>query len=202
MAAHHSPGRPEQGLTPWPMSDPWSVGSQAGTGNPQDGVVRPGSPRPRASAPRVDLDDVPDQTLNAVSNLHFNKMSSWPQSPKLHRDKSEIKAYRNTELHLVHNAEFELTDGDTVVFVDLPSTLKNTWRQTDCDGVPYTRTQKFHLHSQRLLATGSSKFAEMLGPTYQFRIQRRRKMVNKMPPGVKFLIDLTPPQKATSSSSR
>ncbi|OAQ86823.1 hypothetical protein VFPBJ_00863 [Purpureocillium lilacinum] len=193
MAAHHEPGRPEQGLTPWPMSDPWTACSQGGTGNPQDGVIRQGSPLPRTVASDVDPRDLPDRILNTRPNAVFNKLTSWPLSPKLRRDKSQIKEYRNMELHILHNAEFELKDGDTIAFVDLPSTLKETWRHTDCDGVPFARTQKFRVHSERLLATGSSKFADMLGPTYQFRIQRRRKMVNKMPPGVKFLVDLTPP---------
>lgn len=48
------------------------------------------------------------------------------------------------------------------------------------------------MHSERLLATGSARFAELLGPSNQFRTQRRRKMVNKMPEGVRFVIDLTP----------
>ncbi|UNI21802.1 hypothetical protein JDV02_007758 [Purpureocillium takamizusanense] len=182
MATQHEPGRPEQGLTPWPMTDPWAASSFDWTGNLQDGVILQG-----ASLPRVSVLDV-DQSAAA-----FNKSTLWPQSPKIMRDKSQIKEYRNMELHILHNAEFELQHGDTIVFVDLPSTLKDSWRKTDCDGVPFASTQKFRVHSQRLLATGSSKFAELLGPTYQFRIQRRRKMVNKMPPGVKFLIDLTPP---------
>lgn len=87
---------------------------------------------------------------------------------------------------------FELNQGDTLVFIDYPVHHKGVLDYTDCNGIVY-KSQKFQVHSSKLLETGSPKFAELLGPTYQFKIQRRRKMVNKLPDGIKYLLDLTPP---------
>ncbi|KAJ4270321.1 hypothetical protein NW762_002000 [Fusarium torreyae] len=104
----------------------------------------------------------------------------------------EIDETRNFELYRLHSVSFELSQGDTLVFIDYPVHHKGVLNHTDCHGIIY-KSQQFRVHSSKLLETGSSKFADMLGPTYQFRIQRRRKMVNKMPEGIKYLLDLTPP---------
>ncbi|OAR01175.1 hypothetical protein LLEC1_04385 [Akanthomyces lecanii] len=92
----------------------------------------------------------------------------------------------------MHFAEIELNDGDTLVFVDFPEPGRGKPPPVDCDGVPF-RSQKLRVHSEKLLATGSSRLADMFQPTYQFRIVRRRKLVNKLPDGVKYVLDLTPP---------
>lgn len=92
----------------------------------------------------------------------------------------------------MHFAEVELNDGDTLVFVDFPQPTRGKPPPVDCDGVPF-RSQKLRVHSEKLLATGSSRLADMLQPTYQFRIMRRRKLVNQLPEGVKYVLDLTPP---------
>ncbi|CAJ0549286.1 Ff.00g028990.m01.CDS01 [Fusarium sp. VM40] len=104
--------------------------------------------------------------------------------------KQDIEDTRNFELYRLHSVRFELNQGDTLVFIDYPT--HNSIDHTDCNGIFY-KSQELRVHSDKLLETGSSKFAEMLGPTYQFRIQRRRKMVNKLPEGIKYLLDLTPP---------
>lgn len=104
----------------------------------------------------------------------------------------EITAARNLELYRLHTVEFELTKGDTLVFVDFPPVTNSLARQTDCNGRSY-QPQKLRVHSEKLLATGSSKFIDMLSPTYQFRAQRRRGLVNKLPEGVKYVLDMTPP---------
>lgn len=112
-------------------------------------------------------------------------------SPKLLRDETEMQSARNAELHMMHTAELELDQGDTLVFVDLSSTLVDPPRQADCDGIPY-HSQRLRVHSARLLATGSARFAEMLRPAYQAGIRRRRKMAGKLPDGVEYVVDLTP----------
>ncbi|KAM3515753.1 hypothetical protein MY11210_000524 [Beauveria gryllotalpidicola] len=103
-----------------------------------------------------------------------------------HRQRIAIQRYK------MHFTEVELNEGDTFVFVDFPEPSKGRRIPVDCEGAPF-RSQKFRVHSERLLATCSSKFAEMFQPTYQFRILRRRKLVNKLPEGVKYVLDLTPP---------
>lgn len=96
----------------------------------------------------------------------------------------------SAELFKMHFTQVEFGDGDTLVFIDFPDNKDK--RQVDCHGVPFL-SQKFRVHSEKLLATGSSKFADMFQPTYQFRILRRRKLVNQLPEGVKYVVDLTPP---------
>lgn len=96
------------------------------------------------------------------------------------------------ELQQVHYPAATLNSGDTLVFIDFPSALQGKTILSDCDGLAYV-SQTLQVHSEKLIATGSSKFAEMLNPTYQFRVQRRRKLVNKLPEGIKYVLDLTPP---------
>ncbi|EGX92918.1 hypothetical protein CCM_04290 [Cordyceps militaris CM01] len=86
-----------------------------------------------------------------------------------------------------HFTEVEPNKGDTLVFIDLPNPT-NDKTPVDGDDVPL-----FRGHSEKLKATGSSRFEDMFQPTYQNRIQRLRKLVNKLPEGVKYVLDLTPP---------
>ncbi|WQF83484.1 hypothetical protein CDEST_08498 [Colletotrichum destructivum] len=92
---------------------------------------------------------------------------------------------------ILHDIKNELHEGDTLVFVDFPPHTQLSER-ADCFCYAWNSVQ-FRMHSERLLGTGSSKFAEMLNPTYQFRIRRRRKLVKSLPDGVKYVLDLTPP---------
>lgn len=100
---------------------------------------------------------------------------------------ADILDFWDLELYKIHAVEYNLKEGDTLVYIDYPDSNK-----ADCMMVAYSSVQ-FRVHSRKLIATGSSKFAELFKPTYQYRIQRRRKVVNKLPEGVKYVIDLTPP---------
>lgn len=99
---------------------------------------------------------------------------------------------RQHEFDQLHSPGNLLSQGDTLVFIDFPPLVQGKRVMFDCDGVPFV-SQQVRVHSEKLLATDSSKFRDMLNPTYQFRILRRRKLVNKLPQGVKFVLDLTPP---------
>ena len=181
---------PEQGSDPWHERGPWP-------NLPENFTCRSGDDDDNASIQVIPPSRPKDtllagERLGQVADANFNRpLGPSPVQQHL-RIGSEIKSARNMELYVVHSTEFELSAGDTMVFVDLPSTPKDSRKQADCDGIAY-KSQRFRVHSEKLLATGSSKFSEMLRPTYQFRIQRRRKMVNKLPEGVKYLLDLTPP---------
>lgn len=49
--------------------------------------------------------------------------------------------------------------------------------------------------SQKLLATGSPVFEKLLGPTCQFRLLRRKNLLKLgLPMGIKFVVDLSPPE--------
>ncbi|KAK1256228.1 hypothetical protein MKX07_008487 [Trichoderma sp. CBMAI-0711] len=122
----------------------------------------------------------------------FLNKSQWDKVMQGLMSEDEIQSSRFAEACKLRVVEQELDTGDTLVFVDFPDVSRRRSRQTDCYGVPYS-SQKLRVHSQKLLATGSAKFAEMLSPTYQFRIKRRKKLTKDLPEGVKYVLDLTPP---------
>lgn len=70
-----------------------------------------------------------------------------------------------------------VTDADTLVFIS-PNTSPNP---------PH------RVSSKALRASGSAVFANLLGPTEQYRVSRRRGLINNLPKGIKFVIDLSPP---------
>ncbi|KAF4456970.1 hypothetical protein F53441_985 [Fusarium austroafricanum] len=131
--------------------------------------------------------------LSSWTGAYFNKSTNfYNNSVSNLMPEKEMEQTRLFELYRLHMVSFELNQGDTLVFIDYPVHHKGVLNHTDCNGIVY-KSQQFRIHSSKLLETGSSKFAELLGPTYQFKIQRHRKMVNKLPEGIKYLIDLTPP---------
>lgn len=121
-----------------------------------------------------------------------DKPSDWFKVMKGTMPEGSIQSSRFVELCRLRAIQFELDKGDTLVFIDFPDAARRRSKQTDCFGMPYS-SQQFRVHSEKLLATGSSKFTDMLSPTYQFRIQRRRKLTKNLPEGVKYVLDLTPP---------
>lgn len=74
---------------------------------------------------------------------------------------------------------------DTLVFIDYP----NNARFSQYTGL----NLPIRVHSTNLLGTGSRVFRDLLAPTKNFRTIRRRKLANKLPPGIQYVIDLTPP---------
>ncbi|KAL7950120.1 hypothetical protein V8C42DRAFT_189999 [Trichoderma barbatum] len=122
----------------------------------------------------------------------FRKQSQWDKVINGLMSEYSIQSSRFVEVCRLRSIQHELNEGDTLVFIDFPDLSRRQARQTDCYGMPYS-SQKVRVHSEKLLATGSAKFTEMLGPTYQFRIQRRRRLINNLPEGIKYVLDLTPP---------
>ncbi|KAF9870304.1 hypothetical protein CkaCkLH20_12151 [Colletotrichum karsti] len=121
-------------------------------------------------------------------------IQSGPSVPMINSAKRDMthSEDRQYSQYLLHKIQNELSEGDTLIFVDFPAPVGNAADNVDCS-VNYWDSVQFRMDSKKLLGTGSSKFADMLNPSYQFRIQRRRKLVNKLPEGVKFVLDLTPP---------
>lgn len=81
-----------------------------------------------------------------------------------------------------------LVEGDTLVYISYPGDGK-------CfDSTGFEISAGPHrVRSGRLLATGSKVFAELLGPTNQYRTIRRKKLLGNLPYGIKYVLDLTPP---------
>ncbi|KAL7899439.1 hypothetical protein HDV63DRAFT_373251 [Trichoderma sp. SZMC 28014] len=126
------------------------------------------------------------------ANPRLSKLSQWAKVMQGLTSDEAILSDRFVELCRLRSVGAELDKGDTLVFIDYPEIGRRHSEQTDCYGIKYS-SQRFRVHSEKLLATGSAKFAEMLNPTYQFRVQRRKKLTKSLPEGVKYVLDLTPP---------
>ena len=90
------------------------------------------------------------------------------------------------EMPVVHDPR-----GDTWIYIDAPQ------RQPEQDEHGYERYIKRYkdpiLMQKDTLTQYSPVLAKLFGPTEQFRFLRRRKLVNKLPSNIKYVIDLTPP---------
>lgn len=94
---------------------------------------------------------------------------------------------RGIELPLIQDP-----NGDTWIFIDAPP------RQPEQDYPEYENYRRHcskpHLmKKETLLKMNSSVIRDKLGPTEQFRVLRRRHLMNKLPSHVKYVLDLTPP---------
>lgn len=201
---------------PWPSTTQRTsnivvplVQNQAGGGASDDTVVVPGNAHDPVSDPGSNNEDYSLLALlNRVAQnpqhdtssslkveydkFEFHQLSQWAKVMKGLMAEDSIPSSRFVEVCRMRSIEQELSEGDTLVFIDFPDLSRRQRGQTDCYGMPYS-SKKFRVHSKKLLATGSTKFADMLSPTYQFRIQRRKKLAKNLPEGIKYVLDLTPP---------
>ncbi|MCJ1283295.1 hypothetical protein MMC26_002623 [Xylographa opegraphella] len=86
----------------------------------------------------------------------------------------------------------DIPDGDTLVFIDAPA------QQPHQDQFTYTEIQArylrpFRVRSSTLKSLCSPFFDSLFSSTAQFRVLRRRKLVNNLPRGIIYALDLTPP---------
>ena len=90
------------------------------------------------------------------------------------------------QVPIVHDSQ-----GDTLIYIDAPQ------RQPEQDELQYERYIKRYevpmLMQKDTLTKYSPGLAKLFGPTQQYRFIRRRKLANKLPGNVKYVIDLTPP---------
>ncbi|KAJ5431558.1 hypothetical protein N7445_009290 [Penicillium cf. griseofulvum] len=80
-----------------------------------------------------------------------------------------------------------LHGADTLVFIDAsPETVRFK--------LPFSaRTVPHRIHSEKLLATGSAYFKRLFNPQMQIRVRKRRGLTGKLPDGIQYVLDLTPP---------
>lgn len=130
--------------------------------------------------------------------LRHDRESSQPSETRPNEDapleprniESRIKDLSNimaSGIPLIHDKR-----GDTYIYIDPPA------RQPEQDIESYGRYAERYImpilmQSKSLLAHNSPFFENLFGSTYQHRIIRRRRLVNKLPNQIKFVIDLTPP---------
>lgn len=79
-----------------------------------------------------------------------------------------------------------LTDGDTLVFID-PAPQDRSKNNILTPNIPH------RVHSEKLLATGSSYLLRLFSPRCQTQVRKRRGFANGLPSGIEYVIDLTPP---------
>ena len=87
---------------------------------------------------------------------------------------------------------FDDPQGDTWIFIDAAP------QQPEQDELDYEHYVKrcsapFRLKKETLMKLHSPIIDNTFGPTAQFRLLRRRKLVDKLPEGIKYIVDLTPP---------
>lgn len=109
--------------------------------------------------------------------------------------RAEHQGWEPMQLHesdsiSIHEAQKILRTGDTLVYIDFPDPELGH-KLSDCRGIPY-QSMVLRVSSEKLLATGSQRFKDLLGPNNQRRVLRMRKLVGKLPAGVKYVLDLTP----------
>ncbi|KAI9847072.1 MAG: hypothetical protein M1837_003190 [Sclerophora amabilis] len=129
-----------------------------------------------------------DRTPSKRKENGVQLFPTWSKRNSLTRQDSLIDDFRRrlaTELGRLY-----FDDGDVLVFLQPSSTSRDRY------GVAYTTfdsSKTFRIHSAKLFSTGSTYFRDLLSPTKQFRTTRRLKCL-PLPPGIKYVLDLTPPQ--------
>lgn len=80
-----------------------------------------------------------------------------------------------------------LHGADTMVFIDpSPESIRSK--------LPLSpQTVPHRIHSEKLLATGSAYFKRLFNPQMQTRVRKRRGLAGKLPDGIRYVLDLTPP---------
>lgn len=81
--------------------------------------------------------------------------------------------------------------GDTLIYIDPPQRQPE---QDEHDYEHYIKRYTFPIRMKKHnLTRYSPGLAKLFGPTQQYRFLRRRKLANKLPANIKYVIDLTPP---------
>ena len=122
----------------------------------------------------------------------ITKVPSSPPTPPKRRDIddciAEISARRFRELP--HFGEFY---GDCLIFIDPPSPLETDTNEQRKSVVNTHYCKPFRIDSKKVRALNSPYLRKRLGPQNQEAILRKRGLRNdELPPGVKYVLDLTP----------
>ncbi|KAL9121506.1 MAG: hypothetical protein Q9187_001940 [Circinaria calcarea] len=122
------------------------------------------------------------------------------ESPKSKRAKCSPFKEVNMET-VMKNAEklfatelpvLRVPDGDTYIYIDPPP------RMPEQDGMTYQWIRDRYrtplcMKKETLAKLNSPFLNKLFGPTSQYRVIRRRGLVNRLPPEIKYVLDLTPP---------
>lgn len=132
----------------------------------------------------------PSDTMQAFGETQNYESTSNPTLSTLRRPltKEELEA---RDRKAVAYTLALLESGDTLVHIKYPG------NSLLYDPTGFQLTSKAHrVHSQKLLATGSQKFRDLLLDDWkQHRMRKAKGYRNKeaLPPGIEYILDLTPP---------
>ncbi len=131
--------------------------------------------------------------MEAQASTPVEESSDLPQSPTKRPLTKEELAKRDQEA--IAYSKALLVEGDTLVYISYPGNSK-------CfDSTGFEISAGPHrVHRSRLLATGSKVFEQLLAPTNQFRTLRRKGLTkSNLPIGIKYVLDLTPPDEGDAA---
>ena len=151
-----------------------------------------------------------EHDMNQTAEVTMDEENPSPETPKLTPALAEEEdfAHFSRQPSLPPSGSFDMIEetrklnasavplvadpgGDTWIFIDPPA------RQHNQDPYHYQAicehfTLPHCIRSQTLRNLNSSVFVDWLHPTLQYRIQRRRRLVERLPAHIKYVIDLTP----------
>ena len=114
--------------------------------------------------------------------------ASDPRSELYLKERIENLAfYLAMEIHMLNDP-----NGDTYVFIDPPA------QQPEQDYYSYQRyCERYALplcmQKKKFMTLDSFFFDDAFGPTAQYRVTHRRRLVGRLPDRIKYVLDLTPP---------
>ena len=128
--------------------------------------------------------EIPSQTEPFVQSQtdQFIPSKPRPKTPPRPSDPVYFKQWPATKPFLLL-----LDDADTLVYVDFPLQLDGSRLSHRTATVPH------RVHSEKLLATGSTYFERLFSPPYQAAFKKQRRLPDNLSPGIKYVLDLTPP---------
>lgn len=133
-----------------------------------------------------------NEPTEAVDSIEVDPSSDSAGASKPRRnlhlaDMIKDMAFRlATEMHMINDP-----NGDTYVFIDPPA------QQPEQDNYSYQRYRERYVNPLRMqkkkfMLLRSSFFDNAFGPDAQHGVLRRRRLVNRLPKAIKYVLDLTP----------
>ena len=148
----------------------------------------------------IELLEQPSENLNHDFLFHTNLQLQNDNPTKFRRErpmKNRTIETGDLKDHLAEDSvvqfpHLHLSEGDTLVFVDMPSSVQGSTNHRNCHGdVP--NSQVFRVHSEKLFALTASKFPRMLrSQNHQRRVKNHRNLSEDQLQGITYFLDLTP----------
>ena len=152
---------------------------------PREADPPQGQSTPPANEPSQD--GSPEQTTSTEADTSDSKKRSSTAVENMeNRMKAILKLLESQLPQIYHD------DGDTLVYVD-PAPQQPEFEDETYEYYTRRCALPSRMFSRSFLRLGSAYFKKAFGSSAQFRVLRRRHLVNNLPPGIKYVIDLSPP---------